>query len=1795
MASLPTPRSLSQIIGRMADIFLSRFGAKGLKPGSPIVGFIEAAAQSDARSAQDIFTLLEAQDDDRATGETLDRRMESAGIRRRGETRSTGTVTVSDTSFTKLVAKVWQGAPAPIAGSTFIYVTGADAFTASGEVYLGRGTTSYEGPIPYTRVAHVSGVWRLDLDSPTKRYHPVGEGVVLAQGGNREVPAGTVVTTPQGNVSEAVEFKATRTVTLLDGEDILTDVPVQCQKTGVVGNVPAGAISVVPSPAFVGMAVENLSAISNALPREDDATARSRLRKHRQAKKGGTVLAIETGSYGIAAADEASAVLSARVIERRLAPTTLYIDDGSGYEEKTSGIALEVLVDEAQGGEDKFQLTYGRPVAKAFVKTGFTAPYNLIPGSALAVRVGGVLSVHGFDAADFDDIRAASAYEVVSSINANSDLLFAARVSQSGVSIFAKSEANDDIEVVSLAGLVDANGALDFPLGRVDTLRLYRNDVSLYKDGLKARVDTNAVSKWAGLISPETFTIAVDGTEERTYTLRDIDFVPTGYTDVSETNSLEAWAAVLNAKVPGITASVTGQGLTITSNLGADSRASIVINPLSSLVTKGMFALDALEASGKSSDFILDRNLGQVELVKTLSKGDRLTAGSYFTRAYLESGKFTSINVAGVSLWLTVDGDTSIVQTGLSSAHKLQVTLTAGSTIKRFASLDGDDNSVSLFRSLRKGDWLVLWDTAFAGDVAFLKNTLRVSYVDPEGAFFEVDEATIPAGSVNIISGLTSSAIVFVRTSSVIQKVDVDGSFTADTLAEYLNTKLAGATAVAHDTNWVRIMTNSFAGGDIALITQTANSMGFPSKVVQSELSHIAAIESSVAEGELPAFVFTEVSAAAGNDLTTREGALTALQNAPNQWVGRWMRPLSSVGFENRYDGLAGSISALRVGGASLKAGSLVTTPEAYAAGRHGSLLSLAHAYGLTAYDTLDVLLDKDETSKLFAVDLFRKTTTEGAYGTTIRLNDTDSGQPLLGVFGADFDFRDFAVHMQPRVKLADDATSVLFRLQQFGPAAARVRYVRQSTPDQSVGVSYAAGDTFDISIKLKSGAQVTPLAANSKVLYGTVGGHVIVQAGFPITACVRAANVTTVTTSLSAGLTDHGIQTGDTVWIESLDGGFGGGAKTATRISASQFSYADPGAGGAIGSIGNMTVWLNSEMGNSLQNIVTGHTLVLGSSFPAAIQGAWGITDKSAIRLALTSTEALATGRVVMVAAEDFFSFPNTTTTAEIVTALADNSAVRAVELAAGTITAPDETWASFADGLNYVNSAAVVTGNFNFTLKLPVAAGLSAPNDWANEKVRLVPTTTKNIVDFMSASSVTPLAAAGAAVVASRDGRRVQIASGVIGSGGAVQVKGGTANESSAVMLNGSPTQTPTYALLNVRAQDALQFLVSPYVVIENALVAPKVINHSSITIVGNKVTIPTSRVGGTASGGKWNVEKHGPYACYISSNDNAAAPGFNFSDYAGDWVTISSGPSPQNCGTFRIVNVVWDAGKARYALWVENSNAVAETASGFDVDFFRYNSVMPGDVLSIGTDALGVSNQGSFTVTAHEPGDSNSFRVDSVLTDFAVAPYSEYVTVTGAQVRVFKKVAFVHPHPTYSGQWVVALADKKFVEQMSSNYGTSVAALMKLGFETSGVVGTDGYAHNTGLIAAVNKVVQGDERDTQTYPGIACASAIVNISGPIVKRVKMSLDVRSRIGSTIKPAVQAAVAKAVNDTPFGVPVAISAVVAAVQGVSGVEAVTVLSPTYKQGNDSVPVQPYEKAMVINPSTDITVNIVGQ
>jgi hypothetical protein len=1905
MATIPQPRSFNAIVGDMVSAFLSRFGIRALKTGSPVLSIIEAAAQSDLRSSQDIFDMLNSQSLDSASGTALDRIAADEDLERLGESPASGEVTVTDASITKVSSKLYQGQPAPIVGSASIYVVDATDFTDTGTIYVGRGTTNYEGPLEYSAKTDLGSYWKLDLVDNTRKFHNLGETVILGQGGNRTVSAGSIVQTPQGNVVDAVQFATLFDATIPDGETEITDVQVLAQRPGLDSNVTAAAINAFVSDPFTGATVTNPLPFSNGQASESDEALRERIRHVRASRSKGTPLAIETSVQGITATDENKRVLSAVVVSHEGQPTTLYIDDGTGYEEQQAGIAIETLVDRATGGEQYFQLSQ-RPVAKANLVTLIRAPFPLRSGSSLAVRCGGVITEHTFESAEFRNIANASAYEVAASINGNPSLDFSASTTDSGtkVKVFARADTNEDVEVVAGEG-VNANEDLLFPSGRADSLRLYRNDQLLSKDGELAVVAGNPLAQWLSLIGDQTLTLAVDGTPEVEYEFTDLDFSAAG-TDYSTIghNSVQAWADVINAKIPGITASDANGLLTLTSNLGRNGRAQVQITG-GTLVSNNMFEVST--ATGVNRDYTLDRNTSQIRLEQVLAVGDSLAAGSINTRAFVESGAIGTITIlAGdAHLYVVVDGAVEAVPTTLAAGLDIDVTAPTGDTVQ-FAAASGTP-----FTEVEAGDWVIIQDPGFD---AGLLGSFRVAEADPTFVTIEKGDST----GLPVTATLTSSeGMVVVRTSAEPQLVTIPaGTVTAANIVDEINDVLVGAVASTYRTSRLRIRSNSFEG-DITVVAADVEGkkLLLPlGDMASSETPHLVSVKSGNGEVGTPAFTICTVDTVVDADTVT--------PSAPAA-VDEWMA------FDrNLATGLYGQMAGLHAGIESVTVGGDINVLDLDRELVVGDRYHQASSYRFGPNHDLVVVADSDETGKRFQVPFWRKLKpTTSSYGATNYFKDADnSDQSLAKAWGLEYDFTDHAIFMAARVKThaADASKSLLWRYKRLGldGELARVRYVYPSAPESelAVDVDLSLG-TVDISVALPSGAEKviattstttkvglasTDLAGDQEQLTylfgysvssavrtvrldytggtgsmtgtvtGAINGYtatVVSDSGtyFVLTGATGAFtageglsfsgggsatssgaqygyNLLTVT--LPTGITSHGLANGSYYLKSTDEANFSSGIKAMASVSATTLSYLEGTGAGATAATASDLGTVSNDVGEVTLAGISPAVAVgdifsvgTGSGFASAYEGVsmritavgsqyiQGIVDSGPAAVSVPSWESLIDPDALAV-----FPLADNTATAIAaavaaldskcpVTATVTGTGAGSIEQSSSDENATADYWYSLVDGINWVQSQVnppLDTNHYQFTLKEDVSAGLASDSDWLNEDIRLVPVSAATVSSWLNAPATSALSGS-CNIDASDRAKYVQIASKTAGSTGSIQVQGGWANTGAAAVQGSGSVIASAYAMVSVPTSDAESFTAGSWVAADNTQAQPKTVFTSATTLTSiasdgvftvGAVPVWENANSGPITAETWRIETHGAFVAYIYSKAlyGALAGGAEAGIEEGDWVYITGvAGNGLNEGTFSVVRTYSDADF--FAFWVENENAVEEDTAIASVRFLTHDSLLPGDTINIGSSIWGSGNQGLWTVEFVGGTDTatafTSQYVFTVNTQDA-APVTQAAVgalgtsaplikaIEGQPGRLLKRIRTIAPNQDDADSVDILFETDDQAHTMSEAAGTILTALDRLDFPVDVATGIDGYGHGTGLVAESNRVLYGDSRDTATYPGVVAAGARVNISGPLVKRVTVSLSIRVRSGISsvdIIDAVKSAVASTVNGAKVGEAIAISDIVAAAGKVNGVIAVAVLSPSYSADSDLIPVQPYEKPLVLNLDQDVSVSLVGE
>ena len=1343
----PEPKSKQQLLGDMYDVWLNKIDEADLNSGSVMSQLFETAATNDFRVSGDILSILSIFSIDRAEGETLQRLARDESVIPKTTRVTTGAITVTDTSFSKISTKIYAGASAPNAGSNTILVSDALLFTAAGAIHIGRGTANVEGPINYSSITTIGSFFQINLDTPTTKFHNLSESVILSQGGNRSIPAGTIVRSPGVGDSPDVDFSVVNTATLLDGETDLSNISVVSLQPGTDGNVPRGAIREFSAEPFPGASVQNPLPYTTGQDRETDDELKARIKRARQTRSLGTELAVVDRVIGAVATDENASIISATIIRSSGGEddfTTLVIDNGKGYEEISQGVGLETIVSSALGGETDFQLQTGgqqSSISKAFAESNGESPFDISGLDRLAVLVDGVRSEHIFQSEDFRSEGAATSFEIVSSINGNATLLFSARTSEDGarVVIFAKSESQDTIQVVSPTQGTDASVNMNLPTNEIQTVRLFKNNQPLIRGGKKALLTSQDQNLWSNTITTgDTLIVSVDGTAEITYTFLNSDFIAEGtFTTVAKSNSLTSWANVINTKVTGLTATVNGNQLLLESNLGRSSRANLVINPTSTLITKGMFtSVLGLSAIGLNADFTLSRNTAQIKLSTSLTSQNLLTAGTERSEAEIVSSSIIGglITLASqANLWIIIDDpDAEFINHSAKSGGVLTISKPTANTLRFSSSI------ANSFDNVQVGDWLIV----HTPDVSSTnRGDWRVDAVTSTSVDVRVPTTVGSAEVVNIVI----DGIDFVRSLASLQRIAIPAAaYTLSTLSDVVNAQLTSAIMEQQREEFLvlKTKTKDVDKGAVMVVTfdQQGAFLGFSENSSSTNtVSHIPFFESISSDVGIPDFIHDSVTAeVAANPPDTNVSSFVSSLNFDNL-----IDPNQILNFLDDYTTFKTSDST----DVSVQIDNIVgTTINVETSNLLKSLLAGGRFFTATGFDfgnedDLVVVLDRDFVNKTFSVPLHRTVTVNNTIPfspTSFNAYDTEAGATAAfsDIFGNTFSFDNFKVFMRARNFLnpTGSLNSIIYRSTLLGSIGESytVGYIYPTAPLSDISSAINTGQNVDIRINLKSGAVIAGLTFDASTEFNIT-----------VTNIGVTDDVQYVHSGLGTAPGFGSVSTGDIITIR-------GGVVTGGISVANQGTF-------RVKSATPTSITVERPAGKALAE--TNKLLSNVSNMDV-----YSLDTTTALEIVTFVNDSLSDFLVVELSPEDPAATPNDGSGNIDLSTQDDLGFVNGDSV-------------QLVDGLNWIQSTNL-TGSPQFTFKNPLTLGATFAYDFTDgEELQIIPTTADQISRFLNILGVSGFTSLGSVSTSDRN-KRVQIASQILGSDGAVQVTGGTAN---------------------------------------------------------------------------------------------------------------------------------------------------------------------------------------------------------------------------------------------------------------------------------------------------------------------------------------------------------------------------------------------------------------------------------
>ena len=1027
-----------------------------LNPGSAFLTILEASALQDFLTEGKLLRILNLRNIDETSGTDLEKLGTELGINppRLGATSSTVRLTVKDTSFTKISSNIYAGSISPTAGDTTIRIVEGEEFPTSGKIFVGRGSRTSE-IVNYTSIVDSGSFWTLNLAAPLEKDHLVGEEIILSQGGDRTIGSGTIAFVEGVAGVSAVEFVTQVDYSLLDGEDTLSGIVAVSLQTGSQSIVGRKKISSFNSFPFTGATVTNEEPSTGGRDEETDPQLRQRIKDHPHTLSRGTETAIIRAVIGVQDDEENKRVVSAYL--RR--PTTgqdqvvLYIDDGGGFAPTFSGVGEEIIVTKATGKESFFQLQKW-PLVKTQVATIGKEPFALNGTESLYVEVDGSFEERIL-AAIYRTPNVVSAQEVAEVINRTFSSI-EARAKDGLLFISPIAVDPDWVRVGSATYSADANAELRFPTTKQYTIKLYRNDKLMEKNGTEASIQTLSFNQWTGLTDTETLQLKVDGILSPVVTYTDIMFRDNTMSATIEGSSLLDWVTIINKTFIGITASVRDDGtVALKSNKGRSSDAKMEV--VSGTLSEKIFSAFP-KSQGTSPEFTLNKLLGQIQIATPLEEGEELKAGTIQTRGFALTPVSSTYNLSAtnsLAAEMVVIPDATFEEVPVVALGT--VTFSAGVGVPTL-TLTGDTEQ---FANVKVNDFCYTYNTPRDG-------VLRVLSVD--GDEVVLADPTPVSGTADLEA--TGVSVKFFRTEGYPQivKFPIGTAITSVEVVNAFNT-LIGVKAEEIETGSIRISTTRYdgkAGLSIPAVSGSANTLDITAQNYESNDPHFASLESG--------------------DLTCTPSKRLTINIDDSVFPYAALRVNSSqfdFSHHNKpiFTYLGSNSKLLRQPFEKLSANTLrlrTTLPYQLNATGKDARATVVSGIEVGPADNMVFIIDNDASKKTFDIPMYVEATIAGpSVPSTSEFDLLDSSGALLGVDKwAGHKFEDYRVWFQSRNILpSSDANAALkITAVSFGPNGEKIKVgvFYPKNPESVLTASYSVSPLskkIEVAVQLASGA----------------------------------------------------------------------------------------------------------------------------------------------------------------------------------------------------------------------------------------------------------------------------------------------------------------------------------------------------------------------------------------------------------------------------------------------------------------------------------------------------------------------------------------------------------------------------------------------------------------------------------------------------------------------------------------------------------------------------------------------------
>ena len=849
-------QTFEQILGAMVRKVIADTNLNDVNAGSVLLTLLEAAAQVDFENNAAILNVLELLSIDATKDSDLDARAADLGLERIPALRPSGLVTMKDSSITKRSTGLYQVKPAPIVGQTTIFVNNALEFAATGEIFIGRGTNNFEGPVSYTAIINNGTFFEITLASALEKDHLISDAVVDSQGTvNRLITAGTTVIVPSNNQQPEIRYNTLRDAVIPSGEDTVEDTSIVAVLSGSSGNAGINTIIQFQSDPFTGATVSNISALNNGRDIETDDELKERVKSYSNTLARGTRQAILAAIIGQSDAVDNKQVASAVITEPPKIgdPSIAYIDDGGGFQPSFVGQSVDSMLTSASGNEEFLQLS-NFPLPRPQSLSTVDGPYELVDQMLLNVLVDGIEEAILFKTSDFVNISSATTSEVIIAIN-NSAQTFKARFTADSSRILLSPAAHDveTIQVVELRTTDNenlySNSQFKFATNEFSHIKLYKNNKLLREKEAAATLITTAFSSW-NITTNGNVVISVDNTPQQdvSFSIADFNNVPFLALELAD------WVAAFNAKFAGMTATATSSGrMQIVSNKEGSTSS---IEAVGGDYFDTWFANEVTSAVGQDSEFQLNRQTGNLRILVDIDVGDSITAGVSDAKGNVISTKTvtgnyivsTDGNSRPAEMVVIADSDEVVPRIGVGIAIGNIITITdEGSDVMRLTS-----DSLSSFDAVQPHDYIYITSRGAASSWINTANSGLHKIVSKGNHISPNVDSFIEVKKNNIVTGVhtveASEDIQAFSTSTYPQLwkgifVTTPASTSIQEVVDSFNDNLVNVSASIFKTNSVKISTTTEDGGSIATPVSVGNStLLFDSAIGEQKgnTSHIA-------------------------------------------------------------------------------------------------------------------------------------------------------------------------------------------------------------------------------------------------------------------------------------------------------------------------------------------------------------------------------------------------------------------------------------------------------------------------------------------------------------------------------------------------------------------------------------------------------------------------------------------------------------------------------------------------------------------------------------------------------------------------------------------------------------------------------------------------------------------------------------------------------------------------------------------------------------------------------------------